>query len=44
MQSILSSIQIPVERSEAPKAFEAYIIEAIVLQEGEAIEGQDALP
>ncbi len=42
MQSILSSIQIPVERSEAPKAFEAYIKEAIVLQEGEAVEGQDA--
>ena len=42
MQSILSSIQIQVERSEAPEAYGTYITEAIVLQKGEAIDGQDA--
>ena len=42
MQSILSSIQIQVERSEAPEAYGTYITEVIVLQKGEAIEGQDA--
>jgi Na+-transporting NADH:ubiquinone oxidoreductase subunit C len=42
MQSILSSIQIDVERSEAAEAYQNYIKEAVVLQDNQLVEGQDA--
>ena len=42
MQSILSSIQVQVERSEAAEAYQSYIKEAVVLQDNQLVEGQDA--
>ena len=42
MQNILSSIQVQVEREKAPDIYQKYIVEQLVVSNGELIEGLDA--
>lgn len=42
MQNILSSIQIQVERDDAPEIYEQYIVEQLVISGGQLVEGVDA--
>ncbi len=42
MQNILSSIQVQVEREKAPDIYQKYIVEQLVISDGELIEGVDA--